>query len=168
MTLIVYSFFNLTNLYLRGTSTMSNGKVRSHAESRKILCAACGKKDLACFNVTPTIEELIRNEVSKLYHVDDIYFPCGICGSCRKWLFDSKKGKIVPETVRDRWNSVDFGEFKAPSRSSPCSCNTCKRVRFTEVKLEKSAQVDLPRKPNTKSEEAEARIRLIWLFWYID
>ena len=30
------------------------------------------------------------------------------------------------------------------------------------AKLEKSAQVDLPRKPTAKSEEAEARIRLIW------
>ena len=146
--------------FLLSTSTMSNGKVRDHAECRKIICAACGKKDNACFNVTPTIEALIQIEVSKLYRVDDTYFPSGVCSACRKWLFDSKKGKIVPETARDRWNSIDFNEFKAPSRSSPCSCNICKRVRFTGANLEKSAQVDLPRKPIENSEEAEARKEL--------
>ena len=149
-------------LFLLCTSTMSNGKVRSHTECRKVLCAACGKKDNACFNVTPTIEALIQNEVSKLYRVEDTYLPNGVCGNCRKWLFSSKNGKIVPETVRDRWNTLDFNEFKAPSQSTPCSCNICKRVRFTDVNLEKSAQVDLPRKPIDKPDEAEARKETIW------
>ena len=155
-------FFSLAFFFFAlSSSVMSNGKIRSHDECRKILCAACGKKDQACSKVTPTIEEQIQIEVSKVYRENDSYFPCGICSQCRKWLFAAKKGKVVPESVRERWNSMDFEGFKAPSRSTPCSCNICKRVRYKEANLEMSAQVDLPRKPNEveKPEEAEARIK---------
>lgn len=133
-----------------------NGKAKTHEQNRAVICAACGKKDLKCFKVTATIESLIQAEVFKGYSTADVYFPCGICSNCRSNLFASKKGGIVPEVLRDKWNSLDYNEFRAPSRSTPCSCAICRRCRYKEANLEKTEQADLPRKPKEEAEEAEA------------
>ena len=135
---------------------MNSKHMRSHDDNRVIVCAACGKKDNKCGKITPALEKTIQIEVNKAYSVGDIYFPNGVCGQCRKWLFASKKGDIVPETVRERWNSIDFSGFRPPSRSTPCSCLICKRARFTGAKLEASEQADLPRKQTDEPKEAEA------------
>ena len=135
--------------------------IRSHDKNRAIVCAACGKKDTKCTKVTPSIESAIQTEISNAYSTSDTQFPNGICSQCRKWLFASKKGAVVPETVRERWNSIDFAEFRPPTQSTPCSCSTCKRARFTESNLEEAAQVDLPRKMNEEPGAAEARFKKI-------
>ena len=135
---------------------MNNKRLRSHDDNRLIVCATCGKKDTKCAKITPAIETIIRSEVNNAYSISDVYFPSGVCGQCRKWLFASKKGAVVPETVRDRWNSLNFAEFRPPSRSTPCSCLVCKRARFTEGNLETSEQADLPRKQTDEPTEAEA------------
>ena len=140
-------------------TNMSSGKLRSHNENRAIICATCGKKDLKCFKVNTLIKSIIQSEIAKSYFVADIYFPSGVCSQCRKWLYASKKGQIVPETVHDRWNSINFEEFRPPSRSTPCSCIICKRARFVEVKLDKADQADLPRKKNDDPEAEEARMK---------
>ena len=135
---------------------MNSKHMRSHEDNRVIICAACGKKDTKCVKITPAIEKIIQTEVNTAYSVGDFYLPNGVCGQCRKWFFSSKKGAIVPETVRERWNSIDFFGFRPPSRSTPCSCLICKRARFTGEKLEASEQADLPRKQNDEPKEAEA------------
>ena len=135
---------------------MNSKHMRSHDDNRVIVCAACGKKDNKCGKITLALEKIIQIEVNKAYSVGDIYFPNGACGQCRKWLFASKKGDIVPETVRERWNSINFSGFRPPSRSTPCSCLICKRARFTGAKLEASEQADLPRKQTDEPKEAEA------------
>ena len=136
--------------------TMNNKRLRSHNENRLIICATCGKKDTKCSKITPAIEHIIQLEVNKTYSISDDYLPCGVCGQCRKWLFASKKGVIVPESVRERWNSIDFSGFRPPSRSTPCSCLICKRARFTGEKLEASEQADLSWKQNDEPKETEA------------
>ena len=138
---------------------MSSGKLHSHNENRAIICATCGKKDLKCFKVNSPIKSIIQSEIAKSYSVADVYFPSGVCSQCRKWLYASKKGQIVPETVHDRWNSIDFEEFYLPSRSTPCSCIICKRARFVEAKLDKADQANLPRKKNDDPEAEEARMK---------
>ena len=136
--------------------TMNNKQSRSHDENRLVVCATCGKKDTKGSKITPAIEHIIQLEVNKTYSIRDDYFPSGVCGQCRKWLFASKKGAIVPESVRERWNSIDFSGFRPPSRSTPCSCLICKRARFKEENLEISEQADLPRKQTDEPKEAEA------------
>ena len=136
---------------------MNDRKTRGHDENRGIICAACGKKDLKCAKVQPSIESAIQAEISKAYSVKDVYFPNGVCSQCRKWLFASKKNAVVPETVRERWNSLNFEEFRPPSRSAPCSCSICKRARYKEENLEAKEQADLPRKQKEEPEASEAR-----------
>ena len=142
--------------YILFTVRHNTNQMRSHDQNRQIVCAACGKKDTKCVKITPAIESIIQTEVSKAYSTVDIYFPNGVCSQCRKWLFASKKGAIVPETVRERWNSLDFAGFRPPSRSTPCACLICKRARYTGDNLAASEQVDLPRKQTDQPEEAEA------------
>ena len=132
------------------------GKQRSHEASRSLVCACCGKKDHSCFVVTDSLEALIQQEVYKGYQAKDVYFPSGVCGLCRKNLFWAKKGKVVPEIVRKRWNSLDYDNFKPPSRKSPCSCQICTVVRFTGSHLERKQSPDLARIPEEESEDAEA------------
>ena len=80
------------------------GKLRTHEESRMIVCSCCGKKDLGCFRVTEQLEAVIK-QVFQGYDVKDVYYLSGICGLCRKILLSVKKGKIVPVPVRARWLS---------------------------------------------------------------
>ena len=136
--------------------TMNNKRLRSQDENRLIICATCGIKDTKCSKITPAIEHIIQLEVNKTYSISDNYLPCGVCGQCQKWLFASKKGAMVPESVRERWNSINFSGFRPPSRSMPCLCLTCKRACFKEENLEISEQVDLPRKQTDEPKEAEA------------
>ena len=76
---------------------MNDRKTRGHDENRGIICAACGKKDLKCAKVQPSIESAIQAEISKAYSVKDVYFPNGVCSQCRKWLFASKKKLLFPK-----------------------------------------------------------------------
>ena len=110
---ILSSWFveNILPLSFSFLLTMNNKRLRSQDENRLIICATCGKKDTKCSKITPAIEHIIQLEVNKTYSLSDGYFPCGVCGQCRKWLFASKKGVIVPESVRERWNSIDFSGF---------------------------------------------------------
>ena len=136
---------------------MSARQIRGHDENRAIVCAACGKKDYKCSKVTPTIESIIKSEVNKAFSVSDVYFPNGVCSQCRKWLFAAKNDAVVPEAVCERCNSIDFEEFRPPSRSTPCSCSICKCARFKVTNLEATEHPDLPRKKKEEPEAAEAR-----------
>ena len=134
---------------------MNAGKLRSHEENRRVCCAGCGKKDTKCFNITPTIEALLKEEVYDGYNSSDCYFPSGICGVCRNNLFIARKGSVVPAAVRDRWNSMDYSKFRPPSRSTPCACQICQVVRFKWEKVEEGIKPEIPRIIETTN-EAEA------------
>ena len=138
------------------------GKLRSHDSNRSIICTCCGRKDAKCFKVTPSIEQMIRDEVFSDYDAADPYLPNGCCVTCRTSLFRSKKGKIVPENVRDRWNSVDFSRFGRPSRTSPCGCHICCTARFVHKNFDQTAPTpDVPRKPEQEiSEDPEDEVQI--------
>ena len=148
--------FHVLESFLLVKMAEFEGKLRSHENSRSIVCSCCGRKDNRCFKVTNSLETIIQQEVFKGYEVKDVYFPSGVCGPCRHNLFLAKKGKVVSENVRERWNSMDYDKFKAPSRKSPCSCQICTVVRFTGSHLEKKPSPDVPRIPEAISGEAEA------------
>ena len=140
-------------------------KQRSHDENRAVLCCACGKKDQKCSLVTPAVQECVKTEIYQGYTIDDRYYPSGICTACRRYLFIARKGDVVPEVVRERWNSMDYESFKRPSRSSPCNCKLCDIARYTGTKLEKKARPDVPRlQPATDEAEATCEQRVKWFF----
>ena len=136
-------------------SKFKQTKTRSHEESRRLICAACGCKDFRAAQVIPSIESLIKTEISSHYNRTDENFPCGICNSCRTHLFSTKKGNPVPTSVRARWNSMDYSVFRPPTRSATCQCQMCKVVRYTTSKFEDEAQPDIYRsKPDIPNETA--------------
>ena len=114
---------------------------KSHAHNRKIHCAACGIKSPKCVPVTESISQLIREEVYACYSADDISFPGGICGNCRKNLFLAKKGEVVPVEVRERWKSLDYSKFRPPTRNGPCTtCTMCNAGRYKFAQVYKTSQ----------------------------
>ena len=141
-------------------NTMFQKKTKTHEENRAIICAGCGKKDNKCAKVTPNIETLIQDEISTDYISSDYYLPTGICGSCRRHLFASKKGKPIPTIVRDRWKTICYSTFERPSRSTPCLCSICKKSRFTGEKLESKESPDVPRQISEEQEVAEIEVDL--------
>ena len=146
---------------------MNAGKLRSHEDNRRICCAGCGKKDLKCHNITPTIEAVLKEEVYDGYNSSDCYFPSGICSTCRASLFIARKGSVVPAVVRDRWNSMDYSKFRPPSRSTPCMCQICQVVRFKWEKVEEDGKPEIPRVIDTQNEkEAEACCHVILVHVY--
>ena len=126
---------------------MYGGRKRSHEQARTSVCAACGQKALNSKVTSIGLANIVREEVSSLYDRENTYFPNGLCGSCRTYLFKAKKGEVVPVQVRDRWNSMDFDSYRPPSRSSPCQCKICSLAQFREENLDHKPQPDLPRKP---------------------
>ena len=137
---------------------------RSHEKCRQIHCAGCGKKDLKCFAVTSTIAEILKAEVFHCYDVANASYPTGVCGPCRNNLFIAKRGGIVPSSVHDRWNSLDYEQFRQPPRSGPCpsSCSLCKSGKFAAKSVEQKKQPDLPRLKtiSEEGEEVEASISI--------
>ena len=103
-------------------------------------------------------------EVFSDYDAADPYFPNGCCGTCRTMLYCAKKGKVVSENVRDRWNSVDFSRFGRPSRTSPCGCQICCTARFVNknfANAQTASAPDVPRKPEEKvTEEPEDEVQI--------
>ena len=137
---------------------MGKDEARSHAKIKKIFCAACGKKDPKCFPMTNTLENLIKNEVYSLYSADDESFPGAVCASCRTNLFTAQKGNVVPVNVRERWSTLDYSQFRPPTRNGPCtSCTMCNAARFTQEKVQKKKPPELPRitPPTEEKEEKE-------------
>ena len=72
-------------------SKFKQTKARSHEESRRLICAACGCKDFRAHPVTEAIQSLIKVEVCSHYDRADENVPSGICSSCRTNLFIAKK-----------------------------------------------------------------------------
>ena len=142
-----------------------NKKERSHEDSRRIHCAACGKKDKKCFPVTDSIADILKEEVYQCYDANDASLPAGICGDCRKNLFRAKRGSVVPSAVRDRWSSMDFTKFRQPVRAGVCSssCPLCKSSRFSFEKTENETQPDLPRIADDGTDEKEAEACFFFL-----
>ena len=125
---------------------------RTHDEARAIICCCCGKKNAHCSKENDLLEQVIKEEVFKGYDVKDVYFPSGVCGVCRKNLFLAKKHAVVPEVVCDRWNSIDYEQFRPPSRKNPCGCQICKIARYKGLGLEGK---ELPNGPRIAKEEVE-------------
>ena len=92
-------------------------KPRCHDENRKLVCAACGIKNLKCFTVTEQIEQTIK-EVYKEYSRDVSSYPVGVCPTCRNHLKVVKKTglKSVSKERRKIW-SIDYSQFQAPQEN---------------------------------------------------
>ena len=132
-------------------SKFKQTKARSHEESRRLICAACGCKDFRAHPVTEAIQSLIKVEVCSHYDRADENVPSGICSSCRTNLFIAKKDNPIPTTVRARWNSMDYSVFRPPSQSATCQCLMCKVVRYRTPNVEAEAQPDMPRQKTQNS-----------------
>ena len=138
------------------SDTMYSKLARSHDEARRLICCACGCKDLKSRPINDALEAVVKTEVFAGYNRQDTYFPSGICGTCHKNLFKAKRGEVVPTTVRDRWNSMSYNAFRPPSRATPCICTICKMVRHRQDNLEAEAQCDIPRVAKDTNDENEA------------
>ena len=134
---------------------MFRKKERTHDEARLLICAACGEKDLVARPVTPALEEIIKEEIYIGYNRSDSCYPASVCGTCRKNLFKSKQNEIVPVVVRDRWTSMDYESYQCPSRSTPCQCRICKKVRYHGKSLDDGDEPDVPRKASSLDENHE-------------
>ena len=143
-TFCLFLFFSTFFLFY-GNMFNRGGIVRTHEQNRGLICAACGCKDLKGLIVTDSLEVAIKEEIFKDYDRRNNYYPNGVCNTCRTNLFKAKKGGVVPTALRDRWATIDYQEFRVPSRTAPCSCAICKRARFSDVRLGQKTQPDLPR-----------------------
>ena len=131
----------------------SNKQLRTHDQSRLIVCACCGLKNLKCAKINDNLEKIIQDHVYKGYSKENSSFPLGVCPSCRPSLFIAKKQgqEAVSKKVRDTWN-LDLEEFRPPSRKSPCNCRVCSKVRIRDVKLDDESTDGLPRLVDAEDE----------------
>ena len=126
---------------------MNNGpRSRTHTQSRSLVCAACGKKLQKPNIIQPGLVESVQAEVFSGYNSEDVYYPNGLCSSCRRYLYKAKNGDVAPTEVRERWNSMDYASYRPPSRNTPCSCKICSVVRHRSDNLEENDLPDVPRK----------------------
>ena len=143
---------------------MYSGRERTHEQARSVICCCCGCKDFRSQPITEGLEQVVRQEIFSGYNRNDEYLPNGLCGSCRTYLFASKRGNPVPTTVRDKWNSMNFEEYRAPSRSTPCSCRICKIVRHKGKRLETTDRLDVPQStpPYDEKQAYLSNLNCVW------
>ena len=88
--------------------------IRDHEANRRLICAACGRKNLKCIRVGASLEDAIKQQVHQNYAIAETKFPNGVCPTCKCYLFlAKKKGKSVIPDVRLLWN-VDYDSFCPP------------------------------------------------------
>ena len=134
---------------------MSSIKKRSHDESRSLVCACCGRKNLKCLKISENLESLIQEFIFDRFSVKSTTYPTGVCPSCKVSLFVAKKKGLaaVSKKIRATWN-VDFEKFPPPARNGTCSCPNCTIVRASDVG--NGAPSDVPRrKPDDDEENPE-------------
>ena len=66
---------------------------RTHSESRRAICCACGRKVTDSREVNQCLEPLVKEFIYPGYSLDNEAYPTGICTSCRKTLDSLAKDK---------------------------------------------------------------------------
>jgi hypothetical protein len=81
-------------LHVSSIRNMPNFAIH-HLKARKIICAACGKKDKNCLDLeeNETLFNLVKSGANEDLDVNNLKEPTGLCYTCKSYLYQKKKNE---------------------------------------------------------------------------